>query len=96
MTRWMLLAAAAAAMGTGAQAAPGKPVQKDAKAWAAAEAARPDQLKLLHVDNVVSDAAKAAGLTLEGLGIAPESIEAIVPQYLWRFRATGQFQRKSA
>jgi uncharacterized protein YbjT (DUF2867 family) len=56
----------------------------------------PDQVALLRVDNVVSDAAKAAGLTLEGLGIAPDSMEAIVPQYLWRFRAAGQFQRKSA
>jgi uncharacterized protein YbjT (DUF2867 family) len=56
----------------------------------------PDQVELLRVDNVVSDAAKAAGLTLEGLGIASDSLEAIVPQYLWRFRATGQFQRKSA
>ena len=56
----------------------------------------PDQVALLGIDNVVSDAAKAAGLTLEGLGIASDSLEAIVPQYLWRFRATGQFQRKSA
>jgi NADH dehydrogenase len=56
----------------------------------------PDQVALLRIDNVVSDAAKTAGLTLEGLGITPDSMEAIVPQYLWRFRATGQFQRKSA
>ena len=56
----------------------------------------PDQVALLRSDNVVSDAAKAAGLTLEGLGIAPDSLEAIAPQYLWRFRAAGQFQRKSA
>ena len=56
----------------------------------------PDQVALLRSDNVVSDAAKAAGLTLEGLGIAPDSMEAIAPQYLWRFRAAGQFQRKSA
>src|SRR6202790_5635007 len=53
----------------------------------------PDQVELLRSDNVVSDAAKAAGLTLEGLGIAPDSLEAIAPQYLWRFRAAGQFQR---
>ena len=53
----------------------------------------PDQVAMLQLDNVVSDAAKAAGLTLEGLGIAAESMEAIAPQYLWRFRATGQFQR---
>jgi NADH dehydrogenase len=56
----------------------------------------PDQVALLRVDNVVSEAAKAAGLTLEGLGITPDSLEAIVPEYLWRFRAAGQFQRKSA
>jgi NADH dehydrogenase len=56
----------------------------------------PDQVALLQSDNVVSGAAKAAGLTLEGLGIAGDSLEAIAPQYLWRFRAAGQFQRKSA
>jgi uncharacterized protein YbjT (DUF2867 family) len=54
----------------------------------------PDQVELLRSDNVVSDAARAEGLTLEGLGITPDSMEAIAPQYLWRFRATGQFQRK--
>src|SRR6188474_2963323 len=56
----------------------------------------PDQVAMLQSDNVVSDAAKAAGLTLEGLGITPDSLEAVAPQYLWRFRAAGQFQRKSA
>ena len=55
----------------------------------------PDQVAMLQSDNVVSDAAKAAGLTLEGLGITPDSLEAIAPQYLWRFRAAGQFQRMS-
>ena len=56
----------------------------------------PDQVALLRSDNVVSDAAKAAGLTLEGMGIAADSLEAIAPQYLWRFRKTGQFQHKGA
>src|SRR5581483_10078945 len=56
----------------------------------------PDQVELLKVDNVVSEAAKAAGLTLEGLGVTPDSIEAVAPQYLWRFRPAGQFQRKDA
>ncbi len=56
----------------------------------------PDQVILLQSDNVVSDAARAAGLTLEGLGIAPDSLQAIAPQYLWRFRAAGQFQKTSA
>jgi NADH dehydrogenase len=55
----------------------------------------PDQVVLLRTDNVVSRAAKAAGLTLEGLGIAADSLEAIAPQYLWRFRKAGQFQRNS-
>ena len=54
----------------------------------------PDQVAMLRSDNVVSDAAKAAGLTLEGLGIAPDALKAIAPQYLWRFRKSGQFQHK--
>ncbi|MGY3441507.1 complex I NDUFA9 subunit family protein [Bradyrhizobium sp. USDA 4473] len=56
----------------------------------------PDQVAMLRSDNVVSDTAKAAGLTFAGLGITPDSMEAVAPQYLWRFRATGQFQKKSA
>ena len=51
----------------------------------------PDQVELLKRDNVVSDEVKAEGRTLEGIGITPESIDAIVPTYLWRFRKTGQF-----
>jgi uncharacterized protein YbjT (DUF2867 family) len=50
-----------------------------------------DQVTLLGRDNVVSDAAKAEGRTLEGLGIRPETIEAVVPTYLYRFRKGGQF-----
>lgn len=56
----------------------------------------PDQVALLSSDNVVSPETKAAGLTLQGLGITPDSLQAIAPQYLWRFRKTGQFQKKSA
>ena len=56
----------------------------------------PDQVELLRSDNVVSEAAKTAGLTLEGLGIVPDSLEAIAPQYLWRFRKAGQFAHKGA
>jgi uncharacterized protein YbjT (DUF2867 family) len=55
-----------------------------------------DQVLMLKTDNVVSDAAKAAGLTLEGLGITPDSVEAIVPSYLYRFRKAGQFDRENA
>jgi len=56
----------------------------------------PDQVELLRFDNVVSEAAKAEGRTLHGLGIEPETIEAIVPSYLWRFRKTGQFRSRVA
>jgi NADH dehydrogenase len=52
----------------------------------------PDQVELLRTDNVVSAQAAAEGRTLAGLGIAPETIEAVVPSYLWRFRKTGQFR----
>ena len=54
----------------------------------------PDQVELLRSDNIVSDAAKAQGRTLEGLGIVPVSMEAIAPQYLWRFRKAGQFAQR--
>jgi NADH dehydrogenase len=52
-----------------------------------------DQVLMLKSDNVVSDAARAAGLTLEGLGVTPTSVEAIVPEYLYRFRKAGQFDK---
>ncbi|HTQ83985.1 MAG TPA: complex I NDUFA9 subunit family protein [Pseudolabrys sp.] len=55
-----------------------------------------DQVELLRSDNVVSDAAKTEGRTLQGLGLDPELIEAIVPAYLWRFRKTGQFRSRAA
>ena len=56
----------------------------------------PDQVELLKRDTVVSDDAKRDGWTLEGLGIVPESMAAIVPTYLWRFRKTGQFSPHAA
>jgi len=55
----------------------------------------PDQVELLKNDNVVSAEAKRDGRTLEGLGMIPESIAAIVPSYLWRFRKTGQFSARA-
>jgi uncharacterized protein YbjT (DUF2867 family) len=50
-----------------------------------------DQVELLKSDNVVSAAAKAERRTLEGLGIVPDGIEAVVPSYLYRYRKAGQF-----
>jgi uncharacterized protein YbjT (DUF2867 family) len=55
-----------------------------------------DQVEQLRIDNVVSGIAKSEGRTLQGLGIEPEPIEAIVPAYLWRFRKTGQFRNRTA
>jgi NADH dehydrogenase len=56
----------------------------------------PDQVEMLRTDNVVSDDAKRAGRTLDAFGVAPDSIAAIVPTYLWRFRKTGQFSSSHA
>jgi NADH dehydrogenase len=50
-----------------------------------------DQAILLETDNVVSEDALREGRTLQGLGLTPTTIEAIVPSYLLRFRRTGQF-----
>jgi NADH dehydrogenase len=55
-----------------------------------------DQLILLRSDNVVSEQAKVEGRTLEGIGITPRAMEAIVPGYLTRFRKTGQFDLERA
>jgi uncharacterized protein YbjT (DUF2867 family) len=52
----------------------------------------PDQVELLRSDNVVSEHAIRDHRTLQGLGITPTSYEAITPNYLWRFRRTGQFR----
>lgn len=56
----------------------------------------PDQVRLLRVDNVVSEAARQDKRTLAGLGIAPTSLAAILPSYLVRFRPHGQFERRRA
>lgn len=54
-----------------------------------------DQVELLRRDNVVSDEAKAAGTTLEGLGITPHAIEEIVPTYLGRDRRSRRHESQS-
>lgn len=52
-----------------------------------------DQVRLLQTDTVVSEAAIKAGRTLEGLGIEPVAVAAIVPDYLEQFRPRGQFSQ---
>lgn len=52
-----------------------------------------DQVTLLYRDNVVGADPNAG--TIQDLGVTQlESIEAIVPTYLWRFRPYGQFQTR--
>jgi uncharacterized protein YbjT (DUF2867 family) len=51
----------------------------------------PDQVRMLKSDNVVSPTAPG----LADLGIVPTSVEAVVPSYLWRFRAKGQYAEAS-
>jgi NADH dehydrogenase len=46
-----------------------------------------DQVRNLRRDNVVSDGARG----LADLGIQPTAMEAVLPDYLWRFRPSGQF-----
>ena len=47
-----------------------------------------DQVKTLRVDNVVSEGAKG----FDDLGIRPVAAEAVLPDYLWRFRPAGQYE----
>lgn len=54
-----------------------------------------DQVTLLKRDNVVGASGEKGVGTIADLGVAPlETIESIVPDYLWRFRPYGQFQTK--
>ncbi len=46
-----------------------------------------DQLRQLKVDNVVAEGARG----FDALGIEPQAMEAILPDYLWRFRPSGQY-----
>ncbi len=51
-----------------------------------------DQLRLMKTDNIVSDQAQG----FSELGITPQTIEAVVPNYLARYRKHGQYHEKSA
>ncbi|MDH6230860.1 uncharacterized protein YbjT (DUF2867 family) [Mesorhizobium soli] len=54
-----------------------------------------DQVTQLKSDNVVSAEAEREGRTFAGVGIYPQSTGTILPSYLWRYRAAGQFSRNS-
>jgi hypothetical protein len=46
-----------------------------------------DQVKSLATDNVVSPGARG----LADLAITPTAMEAVLPEYLWRYRPSGQY-----
>ncbi|MCX7286257.1 MAG: complex I NDUFA9 subunit family protein [Rhodobacterales bacterium] len=46
-----------------------------------------DQVRNLARDNVVSSGARG----FADLGVVPTTMEAVLPEYLWRYRASGQF-----
>ena len=46
-----------------------------------------DQLRNLSRDNVVAEGAKG----FDALGITPTALEAVLPEYLWKFRPAGQY-----
>ena len=52
-----------------------------------------DQIDLLGVDNVVSEAAIKDKRSFAAFGIAPTGMDAILPTYMWRFRRHGEFDR---
>lgn len=52
-----------------------------------------DQVKLLKADNVVSAEAIKEGRTLQGIGVKPEGVDAVLPAYLWRYRVAGQYTK---
>ena len=54
-----------------------------------------DQVTLLKTDNVVSEAAKREGRTIAAFDVQPQSLEAVLPSYLWRYRPAGQFTRRT-
>ena len=51
----------------------------------------PDQVQMLRSDTIVSEAARADGRTLQGLGIEPIAVDIVLPSYLGRFREHGEF-----
>ena len=71
--------ALAKAIGGFAQYAPGAPIT-------------PDQVEMLKTDSVVSQTAESAGNTLIGLGITPQTVGSVLPNYMVRYRKHGQFE----
>ena len=54
-----------------------------------------DQVEMLKSDNVVSANAEKENRTLEGIGISPKPMEAVLPTYMVQYRPHGQFTDKN-
>ena len=55
-----------------------------------------EQVTLMEIDNVVSPEAAKEKRTLAGMGIVARPLDAVLPSYIWRFSANGQFDRQTA
>lgn len=55
-----------------------------------------DQVKSLSVDNVVSDEAGKQKRTLKAFNVSPTPMSQILPDYMWRFRKHGEFDKAEA
>ena len=50
-----------------------------------------DQVRSLQIDNVVSPAMARKKKTFDGVGMSPQSLHALLPQYLYCYRPQGQY-----
>lgn len=55
-----------------------------------------DQVVTLQHDNVISEAAENEKRTLKAFGVAPTPMDDVLPDYMWRFRKHGEFERVEA
>ena len=61
--------------------------------WLPGAPITPDQVEMLKTDNVVCEEAIKQNRTLEGIGITPTPMAAILPTYLVQYRPHGQFTK---
>ena len=54
-----------------------------------------DQVDLLGVDNVVSEAAQKDKRSFAAFGITPTAMDTVLPSYLFRYRRHGEFNREA-
>ncbi len=52
-----------------------------------------DRIAQYGEDAIVSEAAKSEKRTAEGIGVSTQSMDAVLPTYMWRFRKSGQFEQ---